>query len=118
MASMDGTKDCADRFHGFRALTPSMRTVAAAVPVPLNENVIPLDGLLVPPLSCPPGGGARNQLHHPEMSARSVWSAAAVACTSTLSAMAPTCNIASTRTTVFWLTWILRATNDRNPSFV
>ena len=56
IASIDGTYDCAARLHGFSALTPSMRTVAPLLPVPLKAKVMPFEGLLVPPLNCPPGG--------------------------------------------------------------
>src|SRR5260370_35795057 len=56
MASMEGTMACALVFQGFRALIPSMRTAAPAVPVPLNANVMDLEGLLGQPASWPAGG--------------------------------------------------------------
>src|SRR4051794_34164396 len=56
MASIEGTTDWALVLQKFSAFTPSILTVLALVPVPLNEKVIDLEGLLVPPVSCPAGG--------------------------------------------------------------
>ena len=58
IASTEGTNVVWYTCHGFIALTPSIRTVAALMPVPLNANSIDFDGLFVPPANCPLGGVA------------------------------------------------------------
>src|SRR5215472_2300032 len=58
MASMEGTKVVWYGCQGFMALTPSIRTAAPLMPVPLKANSIDFDGLFVPPASCPLGGVA------------------------------------------------------------
>src|SRR5271154_4244401 len=56
IASTEGTKVVYCWTQGLVALTPSMRTLGPWVPVPLAANCMDLEGLFVPPASCPPGG--------------------------------------------------------------
>ena len=50
MASIEGTYEVKNWTQALVALTPSMRTLAALLPVPLAVMRIDFDGLLVPPL--------------------------------------------------------------------